>query len=299
MQVFAPAKINLSLHISAPIKSGAYKNYHNLDSLVVFANIGDIINISNSESLSLEIIGQFGADLKEFPIETNLIIRAANELQNYCGIKKTAHIILQKNLPIASGIGGGSADCAAAILGLNKFWQLNLSMDELVKIGEKMGADVAVCLRSKAAIMRGIGNEIIEAPNLPKNIPAIIANPLIECSTPFIYKKYDEIGKFNSDINFDYFNGDFRQILLNSKNNLENIAINCFFQIGQLIENIKALKGVEFVRMSGSGASVFAIFENENYAKLGAKILHDEYIKNGQKIWARDCFLNFENKINE
>lgn len=297
MRLFAPAKINLNLHVSAPIKEGAYKDYHNLDSLVMFANIGDYIKIEPANDLSLEIIGPFANELNVFPIENNLIIRAAKLLQNHCNVKKGAQIILEKNLPIASGIGGGSADCAATFNGLNKFWNLNLDIEELIEIGGNLGADIPICIKAMPAIMRSIGNIINDAPNLPKNIPAIIANPLLECPTPLIYKKYDENGIFSADMNFQYDKFDFAQIMQNTKNDLEEIAISLFPQIFELIENMKKLQGVEFVRMSGSGASVFAIFKDELSAIKGTKYLNDIYLKNGRKIWAHFCFLNSQNNI--
>lgn len=289
MKIFAPAKINLSLQVSPPINDGSkYNNYHKLDSLVAFTkNIGDNLFFELSQDLELFIEGPFANGLST---SDNLIIKAANSLLKYTNTNKGAKIILEKNLPVASGIGGGSTDCAASLLGLNQLWELGLNNDELCKIGLEIGADVPACINKQPLIMRNIGDEILEAENFT-NIPIILANPLIECPTPLIYKAYDKtsIKEFNY---FSYYSCVSLQNTLNmikkTSNDLEPVAISLFPKIGKLIDDMSMIDGVSFVRMSGSGASVFAAFESEEYAKNGLKLLKQAY---GDSLWANFDYL--------
>lgn len=299
MRRFAPAKINLSLHISAPIKDGIYKNYHYLDSLAVFCDYGDYIEFSKAPQLNIEFCGEFGEELSKHDLKQNLIYRAAIALNEYCNTKHGAKIRLEKQLPLASGIGGGSADCAAVLLELNELWELGLENAQILEIGNNLGADVGVCINGLPIIMRNIGNDFFKAPNLPKKIPALIANPLINCPTPLIYKKYDEFGIFPQNIEKNYYDCDdlhkLVSMLKKHDNHLEKAAISIIPQIGELINELRQLNGVLMARMSGSGASVFAIFENDEKSIQANIQLHEKYKSKNQKIWAKTCHLNCEN----
>jgi 4-diphosphocytidyl-2-C-methyl-D-erythritol kinase len=295
MQILAPAKINLNLHIGAPFLLGEYKNYHPLDSLVVFADYGDIIEIKASNDLSLEIIGEFAKALKVFNPNENLIIKAARALMKYANQEFGAKIILEKNLPIASGIGGGSSDCAAALLGLNQLWEIGLSLEELILIGNKLGADIGVCLAKAPKIMRNIGDVLVDAPLMPTQIPIILANPLIDCSTPLVYKKFDELGNFPKSLAANYFNtrniDELIAMLLQTRNDLTHAAIDICPQIGECLYQLGQLPDVKMVQMSGSGASCFAIFDNLEQAQKANSILLDKYHQNQKPIWAKSCNL--------
>ena len=282
---FSPAKINLTLHVSAPIAAGEkYAGYHRLDSLVAFTNdIGDYLQFSPSDKCELLINGRFADGLDNG--ENNIIIKALRLLEAHIGQSINVKIELEKNLPIASGIGGGSGNAAAALVGLNQILKLGLDSEVLEKIALQLGADVPVCLKGLPIIMRNIGDEFAPAPRFP-NLPIVLANPLVECSTPSIYKKYDELADFDfSEFGFKDTNNldGFCDLITSAKNDLENANFALYPQVAQLAADMKALNGVKLVRMSGSGGSVFAIFENADYAKKGADTLHEIY---NNQIWA-------------
>ncbi len=183
MKFRAPAKINFALHVTGQRPDG----YHLIESLVTFADVGDEISIEPSDRDRLTFSGQFGG-LLAADFGTNLVIKALD------AIRATAHgrhcppvaIHLTKNLPLASGIGGGSADAAATLKGLNEFWGLGLSQAELMRIGLPLGADVPMCVFGKPLIARGIG-ETIEPVSLPE-LPMVLVNPGVGVSTPAIFK---------------------------------------------------------------------------------------------------------------
>ena len=293
MQILAPAKINLSLGVSAPITDGHHKNYHNLDSLVVFADIGDELYFENADENSIEIKGEFADELIGHDVSQNLIFKAINELNQYCKIDKKVKVTLYKNLPIASGIGGGSSDCAASLIALNEIWQLGLGVDELINSGNKIGADIGVCIEKKPTIMRGIGDELIPAPILPRKINAILVNPLLECSTPLVYKVFDELGHFSQNFGFEYNNcKGFEKLiamLKNQSNDLTKAAIKTCPQIGEILSFLENETNASLVRMSGSGATCFALYENEELSKIASDKINSLYKQNGQKIWAKSC----------
>lgn len=284
ISIFAPAKLNLYLNVSQPILDGKYKNYHNLDSLVCFANIGDNLIIDATEN-NFSTKGEFASLLND----ENSIIKAKNLLEEYTGKDLKANIILEKNLPIASGIGGGSSDAAAALIALNQLYSLNYSNDILKEIAEKIGADVPVCIDKQSIIMRGIGNEFIACKPLPK-FWAILANPLIECPTPFIYKKFDETIKDHSFKQVPELKSDnlidFITELKKTKNDLEPIASQVFPQIKELLAVLNDLPNCLLARMSGSGATCFAIFANEYTSEIALKELKEIY-KN-KPLWAKN-----------
>lgn len=284
ISIFAPAKLNLYLNVSPPIPEGKYKNYHNLDSLVCFANIGDNLFIDATEN-NFAIKGEFAAILNG----ENTILKAKRLLEEYADRELKANIILEKNLPIASGIGGGSSDAAAALITLNQLYSLNYSNDKLKEIAEKIGADVPVCIDKQSIIMRGIGNEFIACKPLPK-FWVILANPLIECSTPLIYKKFDEALKEHSFQEVHEFKSDnlidFISELKTTKNDLEPIAMQVFPQIKELLAALNDLPNCLLARMSGSGATCFAIFANEYASKIALKELKEIY-KN-KPLWAKN-----------
>ncbi|MDH3263802.1 MAG: 4-(cytidine 5'-diphospho)-2-C-methyl-D-erythritol kinase, partial [Paracoccaceae bacterium] len=175
---FAPAKINLALHVTGQRPDG----YHLLDSLVVFAPVGDRLTAAPADALSLSVTGPFAEGVA--PDETNLVLKAARAL----GPGRGAAITLEKKLPVASGIGGGSADAAAALRALARLWELPLPG---LKAVLALGADVPVCLASRPSRMRGIG-EIVEPLPLPVPVNIVLANPGHAVSTPQVFALLSE-----------------------------------------------------------------------------------------------------------
>ena len=177
----APAKVNLYLHLTGRRDDG----YHLLDSLVVFAGIGDTLSAAPAETLSLQVAGPFAAGLAGEP--DNLVLRAARALAAEAGVTAGAHLVLDKHLPVASGIGGGSADAAAALRLLCRLWRLAPQPAALARLAAGLGADVPVCLAGRAARMGGIGERLGPAPVLPA-CGIVLVNPGIQVATAEVFR---------------------------------------------------------------------------------------------------------------
>jgi 4-diphosphocytidyl-2-C-methyl-D-erythritol kinase len=264
---FAPAKINLYLHVTAKRNDG----YHLIESLVVFANCGDQISAIPSGKLKLTIEGQFSGDLS--PNSTNLVIKAALILAEFAGIKATGDIILTKNLPVASGIGGGSADAAATLCALIELWGISISTKNLFALAEKLGADVPVCLKGVPSIITGIGNEIISAPKLPK-LWLVLVNPNISVSTANVFSKHQE--KFSLTQPFTAKSQSVEKlanVLSNYRNDLTTAAKLVAPIIKDVLEAAEATENQLLTRLSGSGATCFSLFKTKNAADTAVKQL--------------------------
>ena len=266
---FAPAKVNLYLHVTGKRDDG----YHLLDSLVMFADVGDYIDISSADDLSLVHAGPFG-DVLPDP-SNNLIMRAATALQDMCGFTKGAHITLNKNLPVASGIGGGSADAAAAIRGLCGLWNIDVASEAIMDLALSLGADVPVCLRGQSTIMRGIGENFTDLNPCP-SVHAILVNPGVGVSTPSVFKA--RIGEFSAPFNWNELDHpSFIERLHQTQNDLESAAISLSPVIAQVLDVLSNMEQVKLVRMSGSGATCFALFDDAHSAQTAAISLQKDY----------------------
>jgi 4-diphosphocytidyl-2-C-methyl-D-erythritol kinase len=264
---FAPAKINLYLHITAKRDDG----YHLIESLVAFANCGDQVSVAPSTKLKLTIEGQFSDDLS--PNHDNLVMKAALILAKFAGIKATGDIVLTKNLPIASGIGGGSADAAATLCALKELWDISISTRDLFALAEKLGADVPVCLKGTPSIITGIGNKIIPAPKLPK-LWLVLVNPNISVSTAKVFSKYQ--GKYSPTQPFTVKPQSaekFANALSNYRNDLTTAAKLVAPSIKEVLEAAEAAENQLLTRLSGSGATCFSLFKTKNAADTAVKQL--------------------------
>lgn len=261
----APAKINLYLHVTGRRDDG----YHLLDSLVAFAGIHDMLTVTKAEGLGFAIDGPFAADLSAD--EDNMVIRAARALAEAAGIEARAAITLTKRLPVASGIGGGSADAAAALKALSQLWEIELDDREMAAVGLELGADVPVCLGGKVAFMSGIGDNISPAPALPV-CSVVLVNPGVALSTASVF------GALGDDVTapdqqFDYSPEDARElasILANRNNDLQAPAIELAPVIAEVLETLEASENVLLARMSGSGATCFGLFAEPEEAAEAA-----------------------------
>lgn len=176
---FAPAKVNLYLHVVGRREDG----YHLLDSLVAFAAVGDRLTVSPADVLSLAVTGPFAAGL--VGEADNLVLRAARALAAEGGVRAAGRMVLEKNLPVSSGIGGGSADAAAALRLLSRFWGLEPGVARALAAG--LGADVPACLASRTARMSGIGDVLAPARKLPRMGIALV-NPGVAVATPSVFR---------------------------------------------------------------------------------------------------------------
>jgi 4-diphosphocytidyl-2-C-methyl-D-erythritol kinase len=265
----APAKVNLYLHVLGRRADG----YHLLDSLVAFAGIGDTLSAELADTLSLRVHGPFAAALAGQP--DNLVLRAARLLARAAGTTKGALLNLQKRLPIASGIGGGSADAAAALRLLGRLWQLPDDAGRLARLAEQLGADVPVCLRKQPARMQGIGERLEPAPALPA-CGILLVNPGVALPTAEVFRAregpwsapailplgWETVSAMVGDL------GAFR-------NDLQPAAVSLQPAIGTVLSALAATSGCLLARMSGSGATCFGLYPTVGAAERAADALPD------------------------
>ncbi|MBL0370770.1 4-(cytidine 5'-diphospho)-2-C-methyl-D-erythritol kinase [Rhizobium sp. KVB221] len=261
---FAPAKINLALHVTGQRPDG----YHLLDTLVTFADAGDRLRFAVAERDAFTVSGRFASGLPtNSEAQTgNLVLRARDSLRAFAGRQGRAtnpvEIHLEKNLPIASGIGGGSADAAATLRGLLRLWDLSISPTELADLALTLGADVPMCLEGRPLVARGIGEEIQIIDGFPK-LHLLLFNPMVAVSTPVIFKLLAT--KDNSALLLPPHSAsecDWIDALRDARNDLQPPAERLQAVIAEAIALLSETKPV-LARMSGSGASCFGIYEDE------------------------------------
>jgi len=247
MEEIARAKINLALHVRGREPDG----YHRLETVFAFAEHGDLLRASEAAELSLRIEGPFAEGLSAG--EDNLVLRAARKLQARLQVGKGAALTLNKRLPVASGIGGGSADAAAALRLLNRLWGVGAGEPELLGIARSLGADVPACVLSRPCLGTGRGDDL--APydaSAVTGAPLLLVNPGVAVSTADVFRGW--AGRDGGPLPED---------LLSAHNDLEEPAKAVAPVIGDVLEALAAASGARLVRMSGSGATCFALFESE------------------------------------
>lgn len=264
----APAKLNLYLHVVGKRPDG----YHLLDSLVVFADIADRVAVASAPHLSLALVGPFAGALAAND-KNNLVWRAAEALARHLGREPDVALTLEKNLPIASGIGGGSSDAAATLQALIDLWQVKVDHGALVDIAASLGADVVVCLAARPSWLGGIGERVERAPALP---PAglMLANPGIALPTATVFNS--RRGPFSTPARFDAAPADpgaLAALLAERRNDLTAAAIEQVPAIAAVLECLAAAEGSLVARMSGSGATCFALFGTLREAQTAASKL--------------------------
>jgi 4-diphosphocytidyl-2-C-methyl-D-erythritol kinase len=266
----APAKLNLYLHVVGRRADG----YHLLDSLVAFAFPADEVVAEAAPELSLALHGPFAAALADAPRD-NLVWRAAERLAAQAGRPAAAALTLIKNLPVASGIGGGSSDAAAALKALAALWRLDPASTNLAAIAATLGADVPVCLDARAAWLGGAGESVEPAAALPA-VSALLVNPGIALPTRAVFKLRQ--GAFSVPARFA-MPGDavgLARLLRARRNDLTAAAVSLVPAISEVLDRLAALEGALLARMSGSGATCFALFAAAEAAAAAATRLRAE-----------------------
>jgi 4-diphosphocytidyl-2-C-methyl-D-erythritol kinase len=274
VEAFAPAKVNLYLHVTGRRADG----YHTLDSLIAFADIGDRLAAEPAGVLSLEVSGPEAPSLP-FTDEDNLVLRAARLLAAHTGVATGAALWLQKNLPVAAGIGGGSSDAAAALRALRQLWQVSIADAELCALAARLGADIPACVGGHAVWVAGIGERIEPAAALPK-AGILLANPRTKLPTAAVFAArrgpFGDLGPFGEPGRFEPMPADvvgLAQILMRCRNDLTDAAIGLVPEIGAVLESLGALPGALLARMSGSGATCFALFRDRGAAERAREAL--------------------------
>lgn len=281
----APAKINLYLHVGPRRRDGL----HDLRSLFVFADAGDVVSAEPARDLSLTIEGPFAAPLRREPAENNLVMRAARALRLACGAAAGARLTLDKRLPIASGVGGGSADAAAALRVLMKLWRVEIGAAALRKLAFSLGADVPACLSRAPALVSGAGERLAPAPSLPP-LAVCLVNPRVAMPTGPVFRAFDAANPSPApplDPSFRGVSGagGARALLAASRNDLEPYAIARAPSVRGAIEALSRAPGALPARMSGSGATVFALFASRVSAARAAQAMR------GRGWWAMDAAI--------
>jgi 4-diphosphocytidyl-2-C-methyl-D-erythritol kinase len=294
VRVFAPAKINLFLHVGEKRDDG----YHALQSLVVFVEEGDALEFHRAGDLSLSIAGPFASGLS---VEDNLVLKAARRL----GVHG-ARIMLTKNLPVASGIGGGSADAAAALRGLRPLWGLSHPGDDFIwgdwepfanrksdyDAALALGSDVPVCLLSGPAWMEGRGDKVWSLDDIPK-AAMVLVNPGVAVQTAEIFRRLERRTGVAEMIpsGWGHSTKELVSYLDGATNDLQTPACALFPAISGALDALASQSGALLSRMSGSGATCFAIFENANAAARAANIIsgaHPDWWVRATKIASND-----------
>lgn len=264
---FAPAKVNLTLRVGGPRADG----YHPLESLVVFADWGDTLTALPAGTLTLSLAGPGAEGLKADP--QNLVLKAAYALRAAADKPELgAALTLDKHLPVAAGLGGGSSDAAAALRILNRVWDLGFSIKQLAEIGSVVGADVPACVHARPLRMEGIGERVTPLIAWPA-LHGVIVHPGAPVPTGPVFKAYDATapgrltpgkpmvaGTLDAAVNR----------LLLDENDLQAPAIAQAPVIATALEVLAAQPGVRLSRMSGSGASCFGLFETSDAAQRAA-----------------------------
>jgi 4-diphosphocytidyl-2-C-methyl-D-erythritol kinase len=268
----APAKINLALHVIGQRPDG----YHLLDTLVAFAETGDLIEADVDDALTLTVAGPFAGAL-DTGFADNLVMHAATLLADEAVARGRprpgARLRLTKTLPVASGVGGGSADAAATLIALNDLWQLGLDDARLATIGLQLGADVPMCLHGGPSRVTGIGEHVAPGPRLP-DLAFLLIHPGVPVATPHVFRgltKRDhapmpDLPSAWTDIDhlIDW--------LEPTRNDLARSAEAIAPDIGIALELLRDLPGCRFARMSGSGATCFGIFADVKVVDAARRI---------------------------
>ncbi len=255
MRELAPAKVNLHLHVLGRRADG----YHLLDSLAVFGPAADSLVWEGDGPLSLRVEGPFSGGLAGEG--DNLVLRAGRALAQAAGVAPRGALVLCKNLPVASGIGGGSADAAAALRLLNRAWGLGFSAEQLRAIALPLGADIPVCIESRPARMGGVGEVMSAAPALPAGVALLLVNPGEALPTPAVFAARQTA--FSPAAVFPAAWPDTAAMAENLRacgNDLEEAAMGLCPPISAVLAAVQAQRGCLLARMSGSGATCFGLF---------------------------------------
>ena len=240
----AHAKVNLAIHVRGKQPDG----YHQIETVFAFCDAGDVVSAEQADTISLKITGPFGESLNS---DDNLVTNAATALKEASGKASGASLHLRKFVPVASGIGGGSADAAATLRLLNRLWLLDWPDERLEEVARGLGADVPACVRSETMRGNGRGDELEPVDLGLSGCPILLVNPRVELSTAEVFERWDGYDRGALD---DWRDG---------RNDLQPAAEQHAPQIIAVLAWLSAQRSAECARMSGSGATCFALFPTE------------------------------------
>jgi 4-diphosphocytidyl-2-C-methyl-D-erythritol kinase len=276
----APAKVNLTLHVLGRRADG----YHEIESVVAFAGVGDELTFSPAPALALTVDGPTAAAAGD--TSDNLVLKAARALLERVGGLKVGNFALSKHLPVAAGLGGGSADAAAALRLLARENGLALDDVRLMQAARATGADVPVCLDPRLRVMRGIGEILSDPIDLPR-MPAVLVNPGVAVPTRDVFAALrltpGQVGPVSPPLGATSL----RDAIANGRNDLEGPAIELQPVIAEVLSVLRNLPGCTLARMSGSGATCFGLFDSTQDAEGAARQLRAGY----PGWWVRETVL--------
>ncbi len=275
LPIKAPAKLNLALNIVGRRTDG----YHLLDSLFAFCGLADELHFSTSKDLTLGISGPWASQITD--ATDNLVLRAAHLLRNNAGIRAGVAIHLTKHIPVAAGLGGGSADAAATLRGLNQFWNLNLADEQLFLLAAPLGADVPACLASQPVLATGIGDVLKPLSPLPA-CGLLLVNPRVATPTPAVFRAFTKANPViaphslvSLEQTFPDLDGLVAALALRG-NDLLDAAVSVTPVIATVLAALSAAPGCRYAHLSGSGATCFGLFSTQQEAGEAAAILGRE-----------------------
>lgn len=280
----APAKINLYLHVLGRRSDG----YHDLDSLVAFATLHDVITASAADGLSLAVEGAFATELSNsVGGPDNLVLRAARLLAEHLGRDAAAAVRLHKMIPVAAGLGGGSADGAATLLALCRLWHVEIPFPVLTELALRLGADLPVCLASRTAFMSGVGETLTPAPEVPP-LGVVLVNPRVALPTADVFRALEPQARPASRPSYQPGNpASLIEGLRKTRNDLTGPAITLAPVVRDVLVALEAAPGVSIARLSGSGATCFGLFADS----VAAQIAAEEIAGARPEWWVRACRL--------
>ncbi len=276
---YAPAKINLSLHVGPPKETGR----HNLISLVTFADIdaADVLSAEPASHFSLAVDGPFAK--QSGPAKDNLVLKAARAMNDALdGDVPPLAFRLQKTLPCAAGIGGGSADAGAALRLIVRAHGGETAQTMAEAVAPLLGGDVLACFHNLPGFMAGEGDTFEPVLSVPR-LPALLINPGISCPTADVFNAYDEVAPDAIPEhpplpdNRTALRAFVSWLNENTRNNLQSPAMSMHPEITKTLATLQALTGVRLVRMTGSGATCFALFDSIDLAEAAAVTLHGQH----------------------
>lgn len=254
----APAKINLALDVLHKRTDG----YHEVEMIMTTIDLADRVELSllNQDKIHIISHNRYVPD-----DQRNLAFQAAQLMKDRFQVKKGVLISIEKTIPVAAGLAGGSSDAAATLRGLNKLWDLGLTIDELADLGSEIGSDVSFCVYGGTALAKGRGEIITELP-VPPTCWVILAKPFIGVSTAEVYRRLDVNGMNHPDIRGmieAIKEHDYQKVCKNVGNVLEEVTLNLYPEVAQIKEQMKRF-GADAVLMSGSGPTVFGIVQHDS-----------------------------------
>ena len=267
----APAKINLFLHITGKRDDG----YHLVQSVMVFVDVGDDLEFSRHDGLLIDVEGPFAGEMPA--ANENLVYKAAQLLAQEFKVPLRGAVHLTKNLPVASGIAGGSSDAAAALKGFVKLWGLPEEVDRVQRVAQKLGADVPACLIGKPVWAEGIGEKMTRLPEMPP-LHIVLVNPLVATPTPEVFRRFRN--KFSAPLQFMGRKKTMHEWIADLKiyrNDLLDAATEVTPEIPQVLNALMETPNCHVARLSGSGATCFGIYDTQAAAIAAVNKLKQLY----------------------